>query len=113
MRHWRSEPTCCVHDVPHADHNRSGRFRNGTDGHTDQRNGNGRTVKRPKTPEQRIRDADARMDKLTDEVATLSRVLAAQNQATASIQREWRMWSDALLRIHTPEGIDAAKCAAQ
>jgi len=33
----------------------------------------------------------ARMDKLTDEVATLQKVLAAQNQATASIQREWRV----------------------
>jgi len=69
-------------------------------------------VKRPKTPEQRIREADARMDKLTDEVATLSRVLAAQNQAIASIKREWRMWSDTLLRIHAPEGIDAAKWLA-
>ena len=69
-------------------------------------------MKRPKTPEQRIRDAHSRVDKLTDEVATLSRVLAAQNQATASIQREWRMWSDALLRIHTPEGIDAARSLA-
>jgi len=69
-------------------------------------------MKRPKTPEQRIRAADTRLDKLTDEVATLSRVLAAQNQATASIQREWRMWSDALLRIHTPEGIDASKWLA-
>jgi len=69
-------------------------------------------VKRPKTPEQRIRDADARMDKLTAEVATLQRVLAAQNEATASLQREWRMWSDALLRIHTPEGIDASKWLA-
>ena len=39
-------------------------------------------------------------------------MLAAQNQATASIQRVWRMWSDALLRIHTPEGIDAAKWLA-
>ena len=66
-------------------------------------------MKRLKTPEQRIRDADARMDKLTAEVATLQRVLAAQNEATASLQREWRMWSDALLRIHSPEGIDAAK----
>ena len=46
--------------------------------------GDGRTVKRPKTPEQRIRDADARMDKLTAEVATLQRVLAAQNEATAT-----------------------------
>jgi len=47
-----------------------------------------------------------------DEVATLSRVLAAQNQATVSIQREWRMWSDALLRMHVPEGIDASKWLA-
>jgi len=65
-------------------------------------------VRRPKTPEQRIRDAHIRIDKLTDEVATLSRVLAAQNKATASIQREWRMWADALVRMHAPEGIDAA-----
>jgi len=69
-------------------------------------------VKRPKTPEQRIREADARMDKLSGEVATLQRVAAAQNQATASIQREWRMWSDVLLRIHVPEGIDVAKWLA-
>jgi len=69
-------------------------------------------VKRPKTPEQRIREADARMDKLSAEVATLQRVAAAQNQATAGLQREWRMWSDALLRIHAPEGINAAKWLA-
>jgi len=69
-------------------------------------------MKRPKTPEQRIRDAHIRIDKLTDEVATLSRVLAAQNRATAGLQREWRMWADALLRIHTPEGIDASKLLA-
>jgi len=69
-------------------------------------------VKRPKTPEQRIREADARMDALAAEVATLSRVLAAQNRATASIQREWQMWADALVRIHAPEGIDAAKWLA-
>ena len=65
-----------------------------------------------KTPAQRLEAAHTRIDKLTDEVATLSRVAAAQNQATASIQREWRMRSDALLRIHTPEGIDAAKWLA-
>jgi len=65
-----------------------------------------------KTPAQRLEAAHTRIDKLTDEVATLSRVLAAQNQATASIQREWRMWADALLRIHTPEGIDAVKWLA-
>lgn len=56
--------------------------------------------------------AHSRIDNLTDEVATLQKVAAAQNQATAAIQREWRMWSDALLRIHTPEGIDAAKWLA-
>ena len=65
-----------------------------------------------KSPAQRLNAAHTRIDKLTDEVATLQKVLAAQNQATASIQREWRMWSDALLRIHTPEGIDAAKWLA-
>jgi len=61
------------------------------------------------TPAKRLNSAHTRIDKLADEVATLSRVLAAQNQAIASIQREWRMWSDALLRIHTPEGIDPSK----
>ena len=45
-----------------------------------------------KTPAQRLEAAHTRIDKLADEVATLSRVLAAQNQATASIQREFRMW---------------------
>ena len=39
------------------------------------------------TPAQRLNAAHRQIDKLTDEVATLSRVLAAQNQATASIQR--------------------------
>jgi len=56
--------------------------------------------------------AHTRIDKLTDEVATLQKVAAVQNQATASIRREWRMWSDALLRIHTPEGIDPSKWLA-
>jgi len=65
-----------------------------------------------KTPAQRLEAAHIRIDKLTDEVATLSRVLAAQNRATAGLQREWRMWADALRRIHTPEGIDAAKWLA-
>jgi len=67
---------------------------------------------RPRTPDQLFNATNNRIDKLTDEVATLQRVAAAQNQATASIQREWRMWSDALLRIHTPEGIDASKLLA-
>jgi len=65
-----------------------------------------------KTPAQRLDAAHTRIDKLTDEVATLSRVLAAQNQATVTLRREWRMWSDALLRIHTPEGLDPAKWLA-
>ena len=64
------------------------------------------------TPAQRLNAAHSRIDKLTDEVATLSRVLAAQNQAIASIRREWRIWSDVLLRIHTPEGIDPSKWLA-
>lgn len=37
-----------------------------------------------KTPAQRLNAAHTRIDKLTDEVATLQKVLAAQNQATAS-----------------------------
>jgi len=61
------------------------------------------------TPAQRL---EGRVDKLTDEVATLQKVLAAQNRATASIQREWRMWADALVRMHAPEGIDASKLLA-
>jgi len=65
-----------------------------------------------KTPAQRLNAAHSRLDKLADEVATLSRVLAAQNQAIVSIQREWRIWSDALLRMHVPEGIDASKWLA-
>ena len=65
-----------------------------------------------KTPAQRLNAAHRQIDKLTDEVATLSRVLAAQNQAIVSIQREWRIWSDALLRMHAPEGIDPAKWLA-
>jgi len=64
------------------------------------------------TPAQRLNAAHRQIDKLTDEVATLSRVLAAQNQAIVSIQREWRMWSDALLRMHVPEGIDPSKWLA-
>ena len=64
------------------------------------------------TPAQRLNAAHRQIDKLTDEVATLSRVLAAQNQAIASIRREWRIWSDVLLRIHTPEGIDPSKWLA-
>jgi len=64
------------------------------------------------TPAARLNSAHTRIDKLTDEVATLQKVLAAQNQATASIQREWRIWSDALLRMHVPEGIDVAKWLA-
>ena len=64
------------------------------------------------TPAQRLNAAHRQIDKLTDEVATLSRVLAAQNQAIASIRREWRMWADSLLRIHAPEGIDPSKWLA-
>jgi len=45
-------------------------------------------------------------------LAILQKVSGAQNQAIASIQREWRIWSDALLRIHTPEGIDPSKWLA-
>ena len=67
---------------------------------------------RYQTPAQRLNAAHRQIDKLTDEVATLSRVLAAQNQAIVSIQREWRIWSDALLRMHAPEGIDPAKWLA-
>jgi len=64
------------------------------------------------TPAQRLNSAHRHIEKLADEVATLSRVLAAQNQAIVSIQREWRIWSDALLRMHTPEGVDPAKWLA-
>jgi len=65
-----------------------------------------------KSPAQRLNLAHSRIDKLDDEVATLQKVAAAQNRASVAIQREWRLWADALLRIHTPEGIDAAKFLA-
>jgi len=64
------------------------------------------------TPAARLNSAHRQIDKLTDEVATLVKVSGAQNQAIASIQREWRIWSDALLRMHSPEGIDPAKWLA-
>jgi len=69
-------------------------------------------VKRPKTPEQRIRDAHTRIDKLTDEVATLQKVLAAQNQATASLRREWSLFAEELTRAGSHRGIDAAALLA-
>ena len=64
------------------------------------------------TPAQRLNAAHRQIDKLTDEVAILQKVSGAQNQAIVSIQREWRMWSDALLRIHVPEGVDPARWLA-
>jgi len=56
------------------------------------------------TPAQRLNSAHRQIAKLTDEVATLSRVLAAQNQAIASIRREWRIWSDALIEDSQSRG---------
>ena len=60
----------------------------------------------------RLNSAHRQIAKLTDEVAILQKVSGAQNQAIVAIQREWRLWSDALLRLHTPEGIDPAKWLA-
>jgi len=64
------------------------------------------------TPAQRLNAAHRQLDKLTDGVAILQKVSGAQNQAIVSIQREWRIWSDALLRMHAPEGIDPSKWLA-
>jgi len=64
------------------------------------------------TPAQRLNAAHRQIDKLTDEVAILQKVSGAQNQAIVSIQREWKLWADALLRIHAPEGVDPSKWLA-
>ena len=54
-----------------------------------------------------------RIVKLADEVDDLRRVLAAQNEATAALRREWSVWADELVRIHAPaNGIDASKWLA-
>ena len=42
------------------------------------------------TPAQRLNSAHRQIDKLTDEVATLQKVVGAQNQAIVAIQREWK-----------------------
>lgn len=64
---------------------------------------------RVKTPEQRQRATDERMEKLAGEIEDLRRVLAAQNRAIASLRRQWAAWSEYLERTHEPgEGINAA-----
>jgi len=64
------------------------------------------------TPAQRLNAAHRQIAKLTEQLAILQKVSGAQNQAIVSIQREWRIWSDTLLRIHAPEGIDPSKWLA-
>ena len=62
-----------------------------------------------KTPAQRLEAAHTRIAKLTDEVATLQKVLAAQNQATASLQREWRT----LPRAAPRAGLEVTCCTVR
>ena len=50
------------------------------------------------------------IEKLTKEVATLTRAVASQNEVAATVRREWRMFADEIARRVTPgAGIDAAK----
>ena len=49
------------------------------------------------------------IDKLRSEVATLTRVVANQNEATAKDRREWEMFAQSIDRRTTPDGIDAAE----
>ena len=60
------------------------------------------------------------IEKLTAEVETLGRVVARQNEATAVVRREWRLFADEIARRVTPgpgtkykstklSGIDVAK----
>lgn len=64
------------------------------------------------TPGARLNSAHRHIDRLIEEVAILQKVSGAQNQAIVSIQREWKLWANALLKIHTPEGVDPAKWLA-
>jgi len=67
---------------------------------------------RPRTPEQLFNAANSRIDKLGAEVATLQKVLAAQNQATASLRREWSLFAEELTRAGSHRGVDASKSLA-
>ena len=53
---------------------------------------------------------DRAIDKLTAEVETLGRVVAAQSEVTAKVRREWSMFADEIARRVAPApDIDAAK----
>ena len=49
------------------------------------------------------------IERLTAEVATLTRVVANQNEATAKVRREWVMFAQSIQRRTTSDGIDAAE----
>ena len=49
------------------------------------------------------------IDKLRSEVATLTRVVANQNEATAKVRREWVMFAPSIARRTPPEGLDDAE----
>ena len=50
--------------------------------------------------------------KLKEEMETLGRVVAAQNESTATLRREWVMFAQELDRRTATNGIDAAKMLA-
>ena len=63
-----------------------------------------------RTTDQRLNRVDERLDKLVGEMEVMRRVMAAQNEATAALRHEWRLWSDELLRtLPATEGINASK----
>ena len=47
--------------------------------------------------------------KLKEDMEMLGRVVAAQNESTATLRREWRMFAQSIQRRTTPDGIDAAE----
>ena len=53
--------------------------------------------------------AERAIAKLREDMETLGRVVAAQNESTATLRREWEMFAQSIERRTTREGIDAAK----
>ena len=47
--------------------------------------------------------------KLKEDMEMLGRVVAAQNEVTAKVRREWVMFAQSIQRRTTPDGIDAAE----
>ena len=65
------------------------------------------------TTDQRLNHANERIAKLAGEIEVLRRVVAAQNEATAALRHEWRLWSHELLRtVPATDGVNASKMLA-